>query len=194
MNWSDIGETISSYAPLAASALSSPVGAVLGVGTIIANLFGVKADPKSVSDYIKENPEKAEERLKFEMANNVELQIAVQALSERNRHEEQDKAIEFQNVDSARKNSPNVNASPVDNQIKMKALNFTMVMLFLSVGTFIFTIYWNVKYGKTIDAGLSAMLGMLIGQFSAPLKDVMNFFFGTSFSSQKKDEVIAGKK
>jgi len=192
MSWSDISEAIKEYAPLAASALTSPVGMVLGVGTVISKIFGVDADPKSVSDYINNNPEKAKEQLKNEMANNIEFQnLVLASVSEKNRHDESMESISLQNVESARNNSKNVNDSPVDNKIKMISLNFNMFMLFLSVSVFIFTIYWDLKYGKTIDAGLSAMLGMMIGQFSAPLKDVINYFFGTSLSSKRKDDTIS---
>lgn len=180
MEWSDISSAVSKYAPLVATTLSSPIGAAIGAGTIIANMFGVAATPDSVMDYINNNPEKAQEKISM-----------FEIIKERNRHEEQIKAIELQNIESARNNSKNVNESPVDNKIKIRALNFNMFMLTLFVGTFIFTIYWNLKYHALLDAGLSAMLGMGIGQFSAPIKDVMNYFFATSFSSKKKDDVIA---
>ncbi len=188
MNWSDISSVVSKFAPLAGAALSSPVGAAIGVGTIIANLFGVDAKPEKVLDYIKQNPEKAQERLQFEMANNIELQkIALDAIEERNRHEEQDKAIEFQNVDSARKNSANVNASPVDNRIKMILVvgQFSVLIILISL-FFIFK--------DKIDQSVTLTLGTVMGAIMASISSMVNFYWGTSFSSQKKDDVIANKK
>lgn len=188
MNWSDISSTIGKFAPLAGAALSSPVGAAIGVGTIIANLFGVDAKPDKVLDYIKENPEKAEERLKFEMGNNIELQkIIFQTLQERNRHEEQDKAIEFQNVDSARKNSQFVNISPVDNKIKMILVigQFSVLLILISL-FFVFK--------ERIDQSVTLTLGTVMGALMASISSMVNFYWGTSFSSQKKDELIAVKK
>ena len=188
MNWSDIGDTISKYAPLAASALSSPVGAALGVGTLIANLFGVNADPQSVSDYIKNNPEKAEERIKLEMANNIELQnIVLSTLQERNRHDEQIEAITYQNVDSARKNSQNINASPVDNNIKMILVYGQFFVLITLIGLFFI-------FKERIDQSVTLTLGTVMGAIMSSIASMVNFYWGTSFSSQKKDDMIAGKK
>ncbi len=73
MNWSDVGSAIIKYAPLAGSALSSPVGAAIGVGTIIANLFGVDASPEKVLDAINANPQQAEERIKISIKNVLTL-------------------------------------------------------------------------------------------------------------------------
>lgn len=188
MNWSDIASTIGKFAPLAGAALSSPVGAVIGVGTIIANLFGVDAKPDKVLDYINQNPEKAQEKLQLEMANNIEFQkIVLQIIQERNRHEEQDKVIEFQNVDSARKNSANINVSPVDNHIKM----ILVVGQFIALGACILLFY---IFRSGMDQSIVVTLGALMGSLTTSIYSMVNFYWGTSFGSQKKDDVIAGNK
>jgi hypothetical protein len=188
MDWSDIGSYVSKYAPLVGEALTSPVGAVLGVGTIIANLFGVKADPQSVMDYINGNPEKAEEKLKFEMANNIEFQkIISQRIQEKNRHEEESKSIELQNVISARNNSANINTSPVDNKIKM----ILVTGQFFALGACILIFY---LFREGLDQSVVVTLGALMGSLMNSLGSMINFYWGTSFSSQKKDDFITGRK
>lgn len=182
MNWSDVAKTISQWAPLAASALSSPVGAAVGIGSIIANLFGVENDPKSVADYINNNPKKSEELLKLEISNNIELQkMVLQTLQERNRHEEQISAIEFENTQGARQNTVNVNASPVDNKIKV----------FLAVGQLLLIVMCVCSYlifhnGMTQSVTLT--IGTLIGSLVNSLGSMVNFYWGTSFQSIQKAE------
>jgi len=138
--------------------------------------LGVDATPDSVMDYIQHNPEKAKEKISvFEM------------VKERNRHEEQMSEIEFQNVDSARKNSATINASPVDNAIKMKLVNTDMWVLYASLAAIIGAMF----YDKPIDSGLVGLLGMVLGYAIKSLGEKCGFYFGTSLSSQKKDVVIA---
>ena len=187
MNWSDVGASIVKFAPLAGAALSSPVGAAIGVGTIIANLFGVDAKPEKVLDYINENPNQAEEKLKFEMGNNIELQkLIIEADKERNRHEEQDKAIEFQNTDSARNNSANVNDSPVDNKIKMMLVVGKFLIIFTCIIAYIF-------FHSDMNQSVVVTLGTIAGATGADLGSMVNFYWGTSFGSQRKDDIIAKK-
>ncbi len=178
MEWSDISSAVAKYAPMVATTLSSPLGAAIGAGTIIANMFGVEATPDSVMDYITNNPEKAQEKISvFEM------------VKEQNRHDEHMAAIEFQNVDSARKNSQTINASPIDNAIKMKLVNTDMWVLYATLGAIIGAMF----YDKPIDSGLIGLLGMVLGYAIKSLGEKCGFYFGTSLSSQKKDAVIAGK-
>ena len=176
MDWSDISSTISKYAPLVGESLSSPIVAAIGVGTLIANIFGVNADPESVIDYIKNNPEKAEEKLNI-----------LQMVQERNRHEEQMSSIEYQNVDSARKNSQNINVSPVDNRIKM-----ILVLGQFSVLIILIALFFVFK--ERIDQSVTLTLGTVMGAIMASISSMVNFYWGTSFSSQKKDDLIARKK
>ncbi len=160
MNRSDIASTASKYAPLVGAALSSPVGAAIGVGTIIANIFGVDAKPEKVLEYITANLEKAQERLQFEMANNIVLQhLILEKVKERNRHQEQGMAIEFQNVDSARKNSANINASSVDNQIKMILVIGMFILLFICISSYLI---FHEDMNQSIVVTLGAIMGSLM--------------------------------
>lgn len=160
MNWSDIGNTISKYAPLAGAALTSPVGAVIGVGTVISNLFGVKADPESVMDYIQQNPEKAQERLQYEMANNIELQnISLNVLKENNRNTEQIISIDAQDRDSARKRQETIK----DNVPAILAVLFTLGF---------FCVLFLNEFIKLTDNG--------INNLTAAEMLVLAYYFGAS--------------
>jgi hypothetical protein len=180
MEWSDISSTISKYAPLVATTLSSPVGVAIGAGTIIANLFGVEEKPESIMDYIKNNPEKAQEKISiFEM------------IKEKNRHEETIDSLTLKSQQGAQSNSVNVNASPVDNVIKMRLVNSEICLLFLCVASLIGSMF----YDKPIETGVLSILSMIVGYLlKSSIGEKDGYYWGTSFSSQKKDDVIAGKR
>lgn len=57
MNWKDISNAVATMAPAAGAALAGPAGGA--VGAAIASMLGVPADPSSVSQALKTNPEAA---------------------------------------------------------------------------------------------------------------------------------------
>jgi hypothetical protein len=194
MNWSDVGSAIVKYAPLAGQALSSPVGAVAGLGAIIANIFGAKANPDNVMDFINADPARAAERIQYEMANNMELQkLSIEILKENNRSKE--KILEAENeklkainedTADARANSVNIATNPV----------YNMIMIMLIVGAFaIITYSLNLISSDDVSSIESPLLSMIIGAFSTCLIGAFGFFFGSSLGSQLKDNVMrfAGK-
>ncbi|MGN6347054.1 MAG: hypothetical protein ACTHME_05065 [Candidatus Nitrosocosmicus sp.] len=179
MNWSDIASTVGKYAPIVATSLSSPMGAAIGAGTLIANLFGVDETPESVMDYIKNNPDKAQEKLNI-----------LQMVQEQNRHEEAMADMSLQSILGAQKNSVNVNSSPVDNKIKMLLVICDIIAFFICVIAMIASMF----YGKPIDAGILGIIGMIVGYLIKSFGEKDGFYWGTSFGSQKKDDIIANKK
>lgn len=183
MNWPDVGSKIVQYAPLAAAALSSPVGAVSVVAGMIANMFGVKAQPEDVMKAIIAYPDGAK-KIQEEMLNNIEFQkVVLETVKENNRHEEQELSISASNTDSARKNSVNVNSSPVDNWIKVVLVISEVGLLALSIVFFFF-------YRKDIDQTATILLGSIIGSLTTLIGSKDNYYWGSSSSSQKKDEAL----
>lgn len=189
MNWSDVGSAVLKYAPLAGAALSSPIGAVAGLGAIVANAFGVKATPESVMDFINADPKKAEERLQFEMSNNVELQkIALDIVKENNRSKENLLQIENdklkainQDTENARANSAVIATNPV----------YNFIMVLLVVGAFTVVAYCLHLIGSDeVSSTESPLISMIIGAFSTCLIGAFGFFFGSSLGSQLKDNVM----
>ena len=146
MNWEDIGNAISKYAPLAAASLTSPIGAAIGAGTLIANLFGVKADPKSVMEYIENNPEKAQEKLQ-----------TLELLKENNRSKENIQLIESNDRDSARKRQEIVK----DNIPAVVAILFTIG--YFSVLFFNKFLHLTDNGINSISAGMMLILAYYFG-------------------------------
>lgn len=189
MNWADVGSAILKFAPIAGEALLSPVGAVGSLGAIIANLFGSDATPEGVMDYIKLNPEKASESLKFEIANNIEMQrLALNILQENNRSKERILEIENEKIksinedtDSARKNSVNIATNPIYNAI----------MVFLVIGAFLIVWYClKMISNGSVSSTESPLISMIIGAFTTCIIGAFGFFFGSSLGSQLKDNVM----
>lgn len=194
MNWSDVGSAILKYAPIAGTALTSPVGAVAGIGAIIANILGSKANPQDVMDAITGDPGLAEERIKYEMANNIELQkIAMGIIEENNRSKERLLEIENEKLKAinddtanARSNSVNIATNPV--------YNFIMVLLVVGAFGVVGYCIRMISVGN-ISASESPLVSMIIGAFSTCIIGAFGFFFGSSLGSQLKDNVMrfAGK-
>jgi len=72
MDWKELGHTIADTAPMLGTLLGGPPGAA--VGSLIAGVFGVKAEPDKLSEAIKADPEAALKLRQIELDNKTELQ------------------------------------------------------------------------------------------------------------------------
>lgn len=188
MNWSTVGEAVKEYAPLVGMALTSPVGAVAAVGKVVANIFGTKADPEEVMRFIDNDPQKAAERLQYELANNLDFQkLCLQKVQEDNRHEEQMASLQVSENKSARENSVNVNKSPEDNFIKNL---LTISIIFIFSGLMIAYFFFH----KEFDQGATMFLGTVIGALLNSINTQFGFYWGNSIGSKNKDFLIMSKK
>lgn len=187
MNWNTVGDAVKEYAPLVGMALSSPVGAVAAVGKVVANIFGTNANPEDVLKFIENDPQKAAEKLQYEISHNIEFQkLCLQGKQEDNRHEEQIMAITASDKDSARKNSPNINQSPVDNWIKVILTISEILLLAACIAGFF-------VYHKELDQGATMTLGTIIGLLINSLMSKDGFYWGSSFGSKMKDDFFMKK-
>jgi hypothetical protein len=179
MNWADVGSAVLKYAPLAGAALSSPVGAAVGVGTVIANLFGVDAKPEKVMDYINSNPDRAEERLKFEMANNLDLQrLSLSVLQENNRAVERREELANQKIEILNKDAENARGS-LSTVVQSKPMMFMMSsLIFGSFAILVYCLYLIAS--KDVSSTESPLLSMIIGFFGKGILDALKLFFPDS--------------
>lgn len=175
MNWLNVGEKIIKFAPLVGMALSSPVGAVEAIGTVVASILGVKSTPDEVMDYINTNPDKAQDRITHEVGNNFDFQkLCADKIHEQNRHEEEMASIAISDTDSARKNSENINKSPVDNDIKM-IIVVSQILLFLVCVSVM------ALYHDNLNATLAGIMGTILGMLLKSLTTIIDFYWGSSF-------------
>ena len=83
MDWSDLGKTISGFAPVLGGLIGGPGGAM--VGKLIASEFGGDAeDPKQLAQLVKADPQAAIKLRELELNNKTEIQkLIVQSESNR---------------------------------------------------------------------------------------------------------------
>lgn len=175
MNWADVGTAVAKYAPVVGMALSSPVGAVAAVGTVVANIFGVNANPDDVLGYINNNSEKAQERLQHELMNNIDFQkLCLDKIKEQNRHEEAEQDLIISDKQSARENSLNINKSPVDNYLKL-------ILAIGSIAMFSFCIISLIFFTNSLNQVTSAILGTILGILGKSITSMIDFYWGSSF-------------
>jgi uncharacterized membrane protein len=74
MNWNDISEQISKYAPLVGGVLGGPAGA--GIGTLISSALGCDDNPESVKKALS-NPDSIQKIVSLQNAHEPELQKAL---------------------------------------------------------------------------------------------------------------------
>lgn len=185
MSWADVGKAVKEYAPLVGMALTSPVGAVAAVGSVVANLFGTKASPDDVMKFIENDPSLAAEKLQVEIGRNIEFQnLCLQGKQEDNRHEEQMATIVSADTDSARRYNTN---SPADVWIKIMLTVSEIILLAICIWGFF-------EYHKELDQGATMVLGALTGMLMGALKDKDGFYWGSSSSSRSKDDFIMKQK
>lgn len=176
MSWLEVGEKIAKFAPLVGMALSSPLGAVTAVGEVVASILGVKANPDDVMGYLNANPDKAQDRISHEVGTNFDFQkLCASKIQEQNRHEESMASLAFSDTDSARKNSENINKSPIDNDIKMIIVVSQIILFLVCVSVMAY-------YHDNLNATLSGIMGTILGMLLKSLTTIIDFYWGSAFS------------
>lgn len=182
MNFKELGQYIADYAPTVGMALSSPVGAVAAIGSVIAKALGSKNEPQAIYDAITQDPSKAQERINKELANNIEFQkIVLETLKQKNLKESQDYSHEErmldltnQDTNSARINYHNTN-NKVDNTIKVIMCIGLLTFIFLTIYILVFIPNLSDDVQIEINNALFYSLGLfstiLIFYFGRPSKD-----------------------
>ena len=78
-DWSDLGKTVASAAPLLGGVVGGPLGA--GIGSIIASVFGVENEPNAIDAAIKSDPNAAIKLREIELTHKEKLEdIALKTL------------------------------------------------------------------------------------------------------------------
>lgn len=99
-------------------------------------------------------------------------------IQESNRHEEANTQLIVQDKDSARKNSDNINKSPVDNWIKMLVVISQLVLFAFCLLILLTT--------PNLSATSSGMLGTVIGILGKSLSSLVDFYWGSAFIDPTK--------
>lgn len=181
MNLSDIGAFAAKYAPLLGEALSSPVGAVAAIGSVVASAFGGNTqDPQDLLKKMQGDPEAQAKLLAIENDYKIQCQqIIQQGISQRLDYEKSMYETEVADRNSARQ-ANNANGK---RDIMPEILSILIVLGFYAAIFAVFQVH-DDSVDKDI---LYMMLGILGSGFTA----VLNYYLGSSSSSRRKDESIS---
>lgn len=174
---SKLTEIISRIAPVLGAVIPLP-GASL-IMNLIGAAFGGASSDDELADKIAADPDAAVKLKEIEDNTKVQLQqiAATQAQAEM---AAQTAIIQSDQADRA---SARLMATSTKSHVQTVMVTFLSIAIALLIG-------YLCKYGLPQDAQSNSILYMLIGQLSAGFGMALNFFFGTSASSAKKDDMI----
>jgi hypothetical protein len=185
MEWKDVGSTIAEFAP----GLAGVVGGMFGGGAVgslastavgaICSALGLRADakPDQVLEAIKSNPEAVLKLQQAEM--DFKVKIGEQRITEIK--------AELADVASARSREIEVVKATGKKDINLYVLAWVIIGGFL--GLLACLIIMQAGYGKTFEN--NSLLTMLLGSLSTDAGMVVGYFFGSSRSSDSKNQTIA---
>ena len=158
MSWSELGKTIAGYAPLLGGVVGGPAGA--SIGSIIASKFGVENKPDQIVNAINSDPEAAIKLRSIELDNKTELEKIAMELAR----------SEIADKQNARK----------ENKHSVMPAVLSGVLSLIIVGI-IYMLFYTV-----VPDGSKDVLFMLLGVVVKEWGGAMQFWFGTTRSSQDK--------
>lgn len=169
----DLGNTLSAIAPLAGKVIGGPYAA-LAVSAVQAVFGDDEPDPKQLAKKIKNaTPEQLIALRKID----VDLQVKMREM------DITEDELEYKDRASAR-TLFSVNSMP---QIVLSAL---FVLGYFTI-TGMLAYYAINKPGVEINPMLFGTLGTVIGVLTAAIPQILNFWFGSSKSSQDKNQIIS---
>lgn len=168
MNLSDVGKTISKYAPLLGAVVGGAPGGA--IGSLVATAFGADPDkPEDMIDKIKADPQAGLKLVEIQSNCEIELQkLAVQMAQ-----------VNFDNTKDAR-----------DHNVQSKSWMPEVVSIISMIG-FFGCIFMIAQYHQ--EAQDEQVLYMLLGSVSMSFGAVINYWLGSSSSSKEKDRLIRNK-
>lgn len=176
MDWKDIKDTVAQYAPLAGTLIGGPAGAA--VGAIISSALGVPSTPDDVSQALKTDPQAAVKLKEIESTRQVELQKLV-VQSEANRL-----AAQTAEVQAATANTADARKMFVETRtIVPAALAFLITVGFFGILAMMLMGVWKANDNNA--------LLILLGSLGTSWGAAVNFYFGSSAGSSRKDELLA---
>jgi hypothetical protein len=168
MDFLELGkEIIKRGAPILGAALI-PGGAV--VGSMIANAFGAKNDPKDIIEKINSDPNANIKLLDMQQSYHLELEkLALQGQAQ-------------ENADRADARSANVKNTKITDEI-------IKCYLVISVSVVIFACLHAIIYGEVSPAE-STLVATILGAAITAWLAMIYFYFGSSSSSKAKDTAM----
>lgn len=169
-------------APALATALSGPLAGI-AISTLSQSIFGHKnATTNDIESSLASiSPDVV---LKLQLANQ-QFQLENQQLNL------QQTIIPLENTESARQADVNMTKATGRRDYMRPILAFVMVLgFFITIGLVGGLIIYKIE----IPTSISVLMGGLIAQITLEVKNIYNFYFGSSQGSKDKDNVIANNE
>ena len=161
--WSDLGKAVADYAPLLGGVIGGPIGA--GIGGVVASAFGTENDPSSINRAIKNDPEAAIKLRRIELNHKEKLEdLAIQQTK-----------IELADKQNARKEHGD---------------SYMPAILSCALSLVVVGIIYLLFYSEPPE-GSKEVLFMLLGVVIKEWGSAMQFWFGTTRSSQSKTGLLS---
>lgn len=160
--WSDLGKTVASAAPLLGGVVGGPLGA--GIGSIIASVFGVEDTPSAINAAINADPDAAVKLRKIELDHKTDLERIVLDTTK----------AELADKQNARENHKH----------SLMPAILSCVLSLVIVGIIYLLFYLEPPEGSR-DV-LFMVLGVVIKEWGG----AMQYWFGTTRSSAEKSRVL----
>lgn len=162
MTWKDVGNVVSSVAPVLGTILGGPVGTIVGsAGSLVASALGCESKPDIVTEAIKNNPE-ALLRLK-------ELEI---------QHRENLIAWQTEQIKAETQDRQSARSMAVDSGLTGKLFWLSAIMLAGSVLLDVYILKTGVAPGTSGE-----LVGRVLGFTEGLASSLMLFWFGGSRQS-----------
>lgn len=179
MDWLDIGKSIVKSAPVLGGLLGGSAGAA--IGAVVSSVLGVGGTPDEVAAAISNDPGALVKLKQIEATRQVELQsLLVQS-------EQHRLAAETADIQAA--------AADRSDARQMQIATRSVIPAILAIGiTLGFFGVLAFMLGSTWKPSDNPTLLLLVGSLSTSWGAVMNYYFGSSSSSARKDFVIASSR
>ena len=165
MEWSDLGKTVASAAPLLGGVVGGPLGA--GIGSIKASVFGVENDPDTISAAIKADPNAAIKLREIELNHKSKLED-----------------IAFKVTQAELADKANARSEHKDSYMPA-VLSCTLSLVIVGI---IYLLFYSEPPEGSRDV-LFMVLGVVIKEWGGS----MQYWFGTTRSSQSKTKMLGPK-
>lgn len=179
MDWKSVGSFIAKSAPVLGTALGGPIGgAMVGVVSLLAKTFGVtdeEVTPEQLIKAIELDPEAALKLKQFEMSHKTELERLVL----------ENERIRLADVANAREREIQITQMTGKRDTNLYILAWTVVLGFF--GLSVCLMKWP------LPEGASEVVFVLFGAVATGFGTVLQYFFGSSRSSARKDVVLANR-
>lgn len=176
MDWSSVKPWIAKLAPFLGAAIGGPFGSA--AGALIGDALGVKdASPESIASAIKTGTLSADHIVALKKA---EQEFALKMQEAGFKQDKDLEELAYKDRDSARQR-----------EISVKDWTPRVLAYGVTIGFFLL-LYWMMK--RDVPAANKDVMNIMLGSLGSAWISVVQYYFGSSAGSARKDELAQLRK